>query len=166
MEILRKKIIQDIHRKRSTLLIPDFLFSYYQNKRDHHGGLKNLLGFLIRKFNCMESRLFMEDDISSTIDYQEKGLFLHREDFRPIENEWIELKLLASSHNLSMCKFFVLLLRLEMAGALDCEDGYGGVPPNPKKITLIQTISPTVPQNYLHTRTLPPTNIIPNFRIF
>jgi len=155
MKITRNKILHSRVRLRSTLLIPEYLFCFYEELRDRHGGLSILLGFLIAKFYRNKGQIHLERDIAATMDYQEEGLCLHREDFRSYENDWIKLKLLASSHNLSVCKFFVLLLQLEMAGALEEEVDESGVPPQTPRSSLYQTITLTsIPQftRLLHLR--------------
>jgi len=128
-------------RKRCTLLVPDYLFAYYEEMIEAHAGLQNFLGFLVRKFYRNRNKFLLQKAIDTTVNFQESGLNLHREDFRPIEWDWVELKLLANSYNMSICAFFVMLLRLEMAGALEGGTEIGGVPPTPIKITLHQTIS-------------------------
>lgn len=141
MKILRQKKMYLDARKRCSLLIPDFLFPYYKALKEGHGDLKTLLNFLIKKFYRNKARFYLRNEIATTIGYQEEGLDLHREDFRPIEWDWVELKLLASSHNMSICAFFVFLLRLEMAGALEINQKFGEVPPHSPKIILHQAIT-------------------------
>lgn len=127
--------------KRCTLLIPDYLLPFYEELRDRYGGLRELLSVLIKKFSKNKTRMILKKEISSTLDYQEEGLNLHRADFRPVESEWVQLKLLAGSHNLSMCAFISLLLRLEMAGALELNENLAGYPPIFPKISLYQSIT-------------------------
>lgn len=141
MKIKRKLFMYHAHRKRCSLLIPDYILPFYENSREKHGGERGLLTFLIIRFNHSKGRLILNNEISSTLEFQEKGLDLQRKDFWPIEDEWVQLKLLASSHNLSICAFFVLLLRLEMAGALDLNEKFDGVPRSFPKIILHQTIT-------------------------
>jgi len=107
-----------------------------------------LLGYLIKKFYRKRSRLYMHNDIATTIKYQDEGLSLHRADFRPVEWDWVELKLLANSYNMSKAGllscpggFFVFLLQLELAGALEINYEFDGVPSKPTKIILHQSIT-------------------------
>ena len=141
MKILRQEKIHSSSRYKCTLLIPDYIFPYFKNLKDEHGNLKKLLKFLIQKFYRNKARFYFQKEIGATISYQEDGLSLHREDFHPIEWDWIELKLLANSHNMSLCALFMFLLRLEMAGALEIKEKFDGVPPNFPKIILHQSIS-------------------------
>lgn len=155
MKILRKEKMYIAARKRSTLLIPDHLYPFYEEQKVIHLDLKNLLHFLIKKFYKNKARFYFKKEIDTTIYYQDEDLNLHREDFRPVEWDWVELKLLASSHNMSICAFFVFLLRLEMAGALELNPKSGGVPPHSPKISLHQSITKySIPQfiRILHLR--------------
>ena len=126
---------------RASQLIPEYLFQYYECLRDSHGGLKKLFAFLIGKFYRNKARFYRQIEISTTISYQEDGLDLHRENFFPIEWDWVEMILLANSQNMSICSFFVFLLRLEMAGALELKEKSDEVPPDSQKITLHQSIT-------------------------
>jgi len=121
------------------LLIPEYLFFYFRESKETHGDMTGLLRFLLRKY-YRNNRFYFAKDIAATVSYQEQNLRLHREDFRMIEEQWLELKLLAGSCNMSICRFFIFLLRLEMAGGLE-GDLMGGVPPTPKKISLFQSLT-------------------------
>ena len=127
--------------KRCTLLIPDYLLPVYKDLIEIHFDLNLLLSVLLKKYYRNRWRILHNKNISSTVLYQETGLSLHRRDFRPIESEWIEMKILANSHNMSICAFFVMLLRLEIAGLLEMNYGYGVVPPKPQKISLLKSIT-------------------------
>jgi len=152
MKTLYQKKINFTARKRCTLLLPDFLFLDYLQLRNSHGDLRSLLHYLLQKYFQKPIRFFLKNEIAATICYQDCGLNLHREDFRPIEKDWIELKLLAISHNMSICAFFVMLLQMEIAGELD--EG-GRVPPTHPTISLHQSITrDPIPlfKRYLHLR--------------
>lgn len=154
MKINRKiKIFQSLGN-RSTLLIPDFLFPFFEEARLKEGNTKSLLSLLLKRFYENKTRLILKNEIGATIEYQEEELSLNRIDFRPIKSDWVKLKLLAGSHNLSMCAFFVLLLKLYVAGAFNYKKE--GVPPKFPKITLHQSITLySIPQftRLLHLRT-------------
>lgn len=141
MKVLRQEKKFRSSRKRCSLLIPDYLFPYYENLRDTHGGLKKLSAFLIEKFYKNKARFYLQNEISTTSCYQDDDLDLHRENFYPIEWDWVEMKLLANSHNMSICAFFVFLLRLEMAGALEINKKSSEVPLHSPKIILHQSIT-------------------------
>ena len=138
MKIQKTIYLKNQSRKKCTLLVPWFIYPEFEKLKSRHGGLKFLLSFLIKKFQSGKGQIFFNKDISSTTGYQENGLSLQREDFRPLESDWVKLKILALSHNLSMCAFFAMMVLLELAGAL----GEGGVPRITPKITLIQSITP------------------------
>ena len=138
--MLSKRTMNNSTRKKCTLLIPDFLFPLYEELRNQHGNLKKFSRFLLKRYYQYKRQFIFAKGLNATINYQENGLNLHREDFRPFEQDWVELKLLAASHNLSICAFFVLLLRLELAGAL-AGDEFGEVPPIFPKISLHQSIT-------------------------
>ena len=101
MKILQKKKMYISSRKKCTLLIPEYLFPYFESMKNHHGDLKSLFRFLLGKYFKNKARYYRENDISTTVSYQEDGLELHRENFFPIEWDWVEMKLIANSHNMS-----------------------------------------------------------------
>jgi len=140
MKINKSRDIYNIAGKKSTLLIPDYLFPEYARLQSRYRNTRFLLSYLLFKYNASRPYLVMRSGISSTIKYQETGMNLHREDFRPAESQWIELKLLANSYNMSICSFFVLLLQMELAGVLDGVRS-GGVPPIKPAIALYQSIT-------------------------
>ena len=121
---------------RSSLLVPEFLIGSIRDEIEYFKGLDVLLRILLRKYYGEKHRLVTIKENAPTIQYQEKSLNLHRLDFRPLEKDWIELKLLSNCHNMSICAFFVLLFRLYLAGALENLFGIGALPPFPKKIIL------------------------------
>ena len=144
MKILDKNKMNVGTGKRCCLLIPGYLVLEYRKIREQKGGLKVLLSYLVNKYYGSRLRFYVKRDIDTTVGYQEDGLFLHRENFRPVGRDWLELKFLAIAHNMSMCAFFVFLLQLELAGALEV----GEVSPNPKPILLIQSLSGAQTQIY------------------
>lgn len=126
--------------KRATLLIPDYMDQFFEELLIKSGGLKNLLKILLIKFQNPEKKFLLKHKISSCIVYQEKGLSLCRKDFRPFEDDWVNIKLIANSYNLSICNFFVILVGLELAGVFD-ESKSGGVPPKFPKIVYHQKLT-------------------------
>jgi len=143
MKIVKNLIPHNLSGKTSSLLIPGFLYPYLVELKKRHGGLKKVFGMLIKKFYQKQNKVTFHQNVSSTIVYQKTGLDLRRENFRPVEKEWIELKILACSYNMSVCKFFVMLLRMEMAGALESE----GVPTIITQSSLHQSLTlSTIPQ--------------------
>lgn len=101
MKILRKEKKYLSFRKRCTLLIPEYIFPFFEDLKSRHGDIKSLLHFLLKKFYRNKAKFYFQKEIDTTLLYQEEGLDLQREDFRPIEWDWVELKLLACSHNMS-----------------------------------------------------------------
>ena len=132
-----KNITKNRHR-RSTLLIPEFIYPFYIKLFNKHKNLHSLLNHLLEKYQSDKLPIYRLRDISSCLVYQEKELKLHREDFRPHESDWVKLRLFAFSLNMSMCALFVLLLQLEIAGALG--NNFVGVPTKPPKIILHQPL--------------------------
>ena len=112
----------------------------FQEKKGRFGSTSMYFGYLLYQFKNNKCIIAQRNGIAATVNYQEKGLFLERIDFRPVENQWVQMKLLASAHNMSVCSFFVMLLLLDIAGALCCVES-GGVPRKLPKITLSQTIT-------------------------
>ena len=140
--------ILDQSTKRCTLLIPDSLLHLFLRLKKVHKGTKPFLKAVIAKYRNSQNRFYFRKDIGVTIAYQSEGLCLHREDFRPLEKDWLELKLMASSANMSVCAFFVFLLTLELAGGFE----EGEVPPSKPAILLLQSL--TTDQNSKFSRIL------------
>ena len=138
---MQKKEIYYSHRKRCTLLVPESMISSLKDLVVYHKGASVVLSLLLAKYIKNRNSIKINHSFGSTIQYQEKGQKLHRVDFRPVEWDWIELKLLASSCNMSICAFFVFLLGLFFAGDLEIKYGFDVVPPNPGKISYHQSIT-------------------------
>ena len=141
MNSFEKDLVWHQCRKKATLLIPEFALSLFANLLRKHGNTKSILIYLLNKYHKTGSQFYRNNSVSSTILYQEKGLNLHRIDFRPWEESWMNLKILALSNNMSLCRFFVMLILLEAAGALDVEESFGRVPPKFPQLSLTQTLT-------------------------
>ena len=121
-------------------MIPDFMDPFFEDLVNSNGGIKKLVKILLIKFQKSDKRLLLKHRISSCIIYQEKDLFLKRKDFRPYEDDWVNLKFIANSYNLSICNFFVILVGMELAGVLN-EGVKGGVPPKFPRIVYRQKLT-------------------------
>jgi len=137
-----KKIcqIREFTKSKSSLLIPEYIYPAFEKMRTNYGGTRNLLNILLWKYHVKLTRMIHQHEWESKTAYQAEGLSLKKINFIPNGNDWVKMKMLATSKNVSMCCLFVILLSLEDAGLLGSENG-GGVPPKHPKITLLQNLS-------------------------
>lgn len=100
-----------------TFKIPAKLHAIFECKIRQYENLENYLIFLIHSSrNLNESNLPNARQLTSC--YQEKGLDLQRVDFRIDSYIWHEFKCLARLRGFSMCHFFVILLKMDLANLL------------------------------------------------
>ena len=152
MRIKKQKSIQGNLRWNSTILVPKILCSIYYKLEKRHGDTREILAYLLRKYQTDQTIIFRNNDIAACLSYQEKGLNLRRIHFRPYETDWIKLRLMAFSLNMSMCALFVMLLQLEMAGLL-CQNV--GTPTTHSQFTLTQTLQPEIFTRILKIKPIP-----------
>jgi len=119
--------IGDLPNQSSTLLVPDDLMAALDvilEQRDFSMG--EYLAFLAEKYGMTAGQKKLPVDHQKlTTQYQEEGLSLERQDFRVDPRVWHVLKCMARAHGMSICKFFVILLVLELSSE---KEGFFGVP--------------------------------------
>ena len=70
---------------------------------------------LLNKYRILSYSGSIPGFAGSKLKYQDKGQEWERMDFRPSNEDWVELRILASMHGMTMNKFFVMLLDLDLS---------------------------------------------------
>ena len=102
----------------STLLIPDVLHSFFLKKKDQFSCrvyLRNLLAKYGQKVN--------KKTWSYKTEYQCEGQELKRENFRPWDEDWLKMKLIAGANGISMTMLFVIMMVWDMIDEENTERG-------------------------------------------
>ncbi len=124
-------------KTQSTLLIPaKFLDIFIEKTEGIPRGI--YFHFLLKKYKslALDGLLPKPDKIKT--EYQEKGQFLVKKNFRPFNSDWIELGILADWLGYSRTAIFSWFLILDLAGwdkILSEKFFDGGVPP---KVSTLQ----------------------------
>lgn len=97
----------------SDLNIPKELVPYVSKRiQDAGGSLRLLLNQCVYKRPLLVP--VQKQNVRDRVRYQKQRLELIRFPFRPFEEDWNELKRLASLYNVSMCRMFVRLLESDL----------------------------------------------------
>ncbi|TGL76090.1 DUF1564 family protein [Leptospira yasudae] len=97
----------------SDLNIPKELVPYVSKRiQDAGGSLRLLLNQCVYKRPLLVP--VQKQNVRDRVGYQKQRLELIRFPFRPFEEDWNELKRLASLYNVSMCRMFVRLLESDL----------------------------------------------------
>ena len=100
-------------RTASTLNIPLVFMPSLMIKIGNHQTLRNYLHFLLEKFRFLNFSGTLSRSNRPKTEFQEKNQNLLPFSFKPDNEDWLELKLIAQMHNKSMTNFFVILLILD-----------------------------------------------------
>lgn len=105
----------------STLLIPEFLLKDFLLKsKKFKGNTALYLHSLLRRFRSItHSGLIPEPEKLKTT-FQERNLNLQKINFKPKNEDWVELGELAFAFGKSRCWIFVFLLKLDLANMWKC----------------------------------------------
>lgn len=125
-----------------TLLIPEKWMQYFvESSRYEYAGY---LHYLLRRYK----RFLLSGNIPANpptikVQYQDKFQLLTRVNFRPSEEDWADLSLLAKALGVSRCKLFVILLwfdwmQLHQKHLSKAEEV--GVPTFPAHISITQSM--------------------------
>ena len=128
---LKHKInVSSKSRSSSTLKIPEHLYLSMILRGMSLGGISRYLHHLLDKYRYLNySGQLPLNDGAKTL-YQEKGQNLKKVSFRPENEDWIELKLIAQTHGISATYLFVILLELDFGEFGDAVgDVFAGVDP-------------------------------------
>ena len=112
---------------RATLLIPLALEPHMNALYRRYGGLRGLLGVLLRRYGRVAEKLIRQHPPRISTRYQSENLKLQRRHFRAVGQEWAWVRCLARSCGVSICYFVVVLIELELSG--DVDDTSGGALP-------------------------------------
>lgn len=96
----------------SDLNIPKELIPFISKRIHEVGSLRLLLNQCLRKRSLVYSIQFHQP--KNKVSYQKQRLGLVRYSFRPYAEDWAELKKLAVSHGVSMCRMFIKILELDL----------------------------------------------------
>ena len=115
----KSKVNIDYRRERvspSSFDIPKILYAALLNKIGSEARIDTYLKKLLDRFRilCYSGKVERFEGIK--LKYQEKDQEFERADFRPFSGDWIELRILASMHGMTMTRFFVTLLSLDLEG--------------------------------------------------
>jgi len=99
----------------STLLIPDSLIPVLDDVLDRRGSrLSSYMKFLLVEYRSAILDRSLPVSQKCKCLYQNAGQDLHRRNFRPDNESWLELGMLARSLGVSRCCLFIRLLLLDM----------------------------------------------------
>ncbi|MCE9501312.1 MAG: DUF1564 family protein [Leptospira sp.] len=107
-------LVKESRRTSSTLNIPERFVPFLLLKRDQFSGLHNYLHFLLNKFRYLNFSGSLPRADKAKTDFQDSGQGIVPFSFRPDNFDWLELKLIAQTHNKSATKFFIILMILDM----------------------------------------------------
>lgn len=99
----------------STLNIPDRLMPFLNEKAGTASQLTWYLRQLLNRYRyiCYSGALPSYEGIKTK--FQEKGQGMNKRSFRPKNDDWAELKLIAAMHGMTATFFFVILIELDSA---------------------------------------------------
>lgn len=110
MKIHRKKSFfpAQYYLNTSTLLIPKYLYVKFLTKISEHKGCREYFNHLLN--HCFTGSLEYHLQTRVRTEYQFKGQNLQKYNFRPYDEDWLHLKLLANAMGISMTSLFVLMM--------------------------------------------------------
>ena len=113
---------------RATLLIPDYLDRPTRELCRQYGGLRGLLGVLLKKYAATGRRICCQRETRIATLYQSQNLNLRRRHFRARGEQWAAARAISRSCGVSTCYFLIVLIELELAGE-PADPDMGGAPP-------------------------------------
>ena len=116
-----------IKKQVCSLLLPGYLLPVVRRKVIYHCSLGNYLGYLLNKYRRYLAGRMLPEIKTPKVCYQPEGLRLVKLNFRSEPEDWMELKAVAASMNLSASYLFALLVRMDMDRAMDGVMGAGGM---------------------------------------
>ena len=100
----------DVLTTSSAFGVPDYLAPKLTGKLAKCGNVSNYLHYLLDRYRVVGCAGNMPKGNGVKTKYQAKGQNLQYFRFRPRNSDWIELRMLALAHGVSMTQFFVYLL--------------------------------------------------------
>jgi len=107
---------QHYHNTKSTLLIPQKLFTRFTKRRKIYKGMKKYFAYLLRQYRLETYSGFIQDAYKVKLEYQKSGQDLKRVNFEPDNNDWVELGILAHSTGKSKALLLTTLLEIDLLG--------------------------------------------------
>ena len=112
-----------------------------------YGGLRGLLGVLLRKYGRVAQNLIRQRPPRISTRYQSENLSLQRRHFRAVGQEWAWVRCLARSCGVSICYFVIIMIRLELSEAPANESGGALLVPN--RVRHLEWVNPRVQEQTL-----------------
>jgi hypothetical protein len=112
----RKIGIDERKRTSSTVLVPDELFLDFEAKVKVSGGVRKLFKMLLGKYRILTHSGALPEACKLKTEFQDEGQDLQRVNFKPDNEDWLELGQVATFYGKSRCWIFSYLLRLEILG--------------------------------------------------
>ena len=134
---------QPSYNSASTLLIPEYLWTFFVEKKRKMGGMNKLFQFILSGYHPVLFQKTMSRN--GKICYQPERLGLRRVNFFPDNNDWEKFRLYAQQQRISMTFLFVLILM----NWEDLKHESIGVPSHSVKISFLQSLNITEIFTYL-----------------
>jgi hypothetical protein len=103
-------------RTTSTVLIPEELVLDFEERVKANGGVRKLFKMILDKYRILTHSGALPEACKLKTEYQDEGQDLHRVNFIPDNEDWLELGQVATFYGKSRCWIFTYLLRLEALG--------------------------------------------------
>ena len=135
----------------STLLIPGLLHPFFLKRIDQFS-CRNYLHILLGKYGYKINKKTR----SYKTEYQLEGLELKRENFRPWDDDWLRMKLIAGANGISMTMLFVIMMvwdKIEEEGQDQILSSFCGAPTGYIISEFIYDTKTFLYTKYLHFKT-------------
>ena len=132
MDTTWKSLSNQPANARATVLIPGRLEEDLPFLFQRYGGLRGLLGHLLRRHGLVARDLCRAQRPRIATRYQSEKQDLKKRHFRAVGHEWAWVRCLARSSGVSICYFVVLMIEMELRDPSDNEND--GTPLLPTRI--------------------------------
>jgi hypothetical protein len=112
----RKLELDERKRTTSTVLVPEELILDFEESVKINGGVRKFLALLLDKYRILTHSGALPEACKLKTEFQEEGQDLQRVNFKPDNEDWLELGQIATFYGKSRCWIFTFLLRLEVLG--------------------------------------------------
>ncbi|MCE9501193.1 MAG: DUF1564 domain-containing protein, partial [Leptospira sp.] len=107
---------------------------FFIGKKKEFKSVRRYFSYLLTKYRLLNASGKHEISLKDKTQYQDQDTGLQKVNFRPDPADWSELRVIANSYGISMCKLFSRLLLLDHAGVEPTEASEGLPTHFPKKI--------------------------------
>ncbi|MBP7283680.1 MAG: DUF1564 family protein [Leptospiraceae bacterium] len=113
---IHTSVCENIHeiQSSSTLLIPKRLKEQFDEKIKLHKSKSNYLHYLLERYSFLIYNQLLQPNSKIKTQYQERFQDLQKVGFRPLNEDWIHLKVLKNYLNQTICFIFVCLLLIDL----------------------------------------------------